>query len=132
MKKVEVAAAVIRDDGNRILLSRRPPGAEQGDLWEFPGGKLEYGETPFEALKRELHEELSLRVQRGNPLITVHHQYPNQRVQLHVFDQLVWTGVPIARENQLLKWFQLHELARLAMPAADRPVVQILESGKLP
>ena len=114
-----VAAAVCRADG-RWLLHRRPPGKHHGGLWEFPGGKVEEGETPKAALRRELGEELGLRVRGEKKVGTIRHAYTSFSVTLHVF--LVKTEevqVPArSREGLPSGWFSAEEARNLPMPAA--------------
>lgn len=109
-----------------MLLARRPAGAHQGGLWEFPGGKLELGETPGQALERELYEELGVRVRARRPLIRVQHGYPDREVVLHVWRVEDWRGEPVGREGQPLAWVEPAALADYAMPAADQPVCKAL------
>ena len=84
MKRVHVAAAVIRSTDGQVLISRRAEEQHQGGLWEFPGGKVEAGEQVEQALRRELQEELGIRVVRARPLIQVAHDYADKQVLLHV------------------------------------------------
>ncbi|PTT03442.1 NUDIX domain-containing protein, partial [Pseudomonas sp. HMWF006] len=85
MKRVHVAAAVIRDDSGKVLIARRADTQHQGGLWEFPGGKVEADESVETALARELHEELGIVVGAARPLIKVHHDYPDKQVLLDVW-----------------------------------------------
>jgi 8-oxo-dGTP diphosphatase len=119
---IRVAAAVI-EDGGRVLLARRPDGAHQGGLWEFPGGKVEPGEAIGEALRRELAEELGIEVLAHRPLIRVRHAYADREVVLDVHRVNAYRGRPAGLEGQPLAWVDPTELDRYAMPAADRPIV---------
>ncbi|MGY0560280.1 8-oxo-dGTP diphosphatase MutT [Luteimonas sp. A277] len=123
---VHVVAAAITDPRGRVLLSRRTVGRDLAGLWEFPGGKVEPGETPEQALVRELQEELGIHVQPGAHLITVPQAYPNKRLRLDVRLVSAWKGVPRGQEGQALAWVPLHKLASYAMPPADIPVVAAL------
>lgn len=123
---VEVAAAALVDPQGRILLARRPEHVHQGGLWEFPGGKMELGETPAEALVRELHEELGIHTGEFRPLIRLAHRYPDREVILHVFRVQSWSGEPHGREGQPLAWVAEDELLEYPMPAADKPIVSAL------
>ena len=120
---IDVAAAVIERDG-RILLSRRPDAAHQGGKWEFPGGKLEAGETAEQALKRELEEELGITPTRFRPLITIAHDYPDKSVVLHVFRVTDWAGTPQGREGQAIRQVAKSELAALTFPDANLPILK--------
>lgn len=121
--RLHVVAAVIRRDDGHLLLSRRPPHVDQGDLWEFPGGKRQDGETRVRALSRELHEELGLEIQRALPLLRVPHDYPHRRVLLDVFVVDRWRGEAHGREGQEIRWVPPTALHALAFPAANLPIV---------
>ena len=123
---IHVVAGVITDPRGRILLARRTRGRDLAGLWEFPGGKVDPGEGPEQALIRELHEELGIDVQVGDPLITVPHRYPHKRLRLDVRRIAGYHGVPKGLDGQALAWVPPHKLASYAMPAADRPVVAAL------
>ena len=114
-----------RADGS-VLLARRPAHLHQGGLWEFPGGKLEPGESEAVALARELAEELGIVVLDAVPLIRVTHRYPECRVRLAAWEVLRWDGEPAPREGQPLAWVALDALADYPMPAADLPVLAAL------
>lgn len=118
-----VVAAVIRGADGRILIARRAAEADQGGLWEFPGGKLETGESQFEGLRRELREELGIMVTAAAPLLNVNHRYPHRHVSLHVFEVTAWRGEPTGCEGQPLRWVWPDELLNHAFPAANRPIV---------
>ncbi|POA20179.1 hypothetical protein C1886_09930 [Pseudomonas sp. FW300-N1A1] len=123
MKRVHVAAAVIRDAGGKILIARRADAQHQGGLWEFPGGKVEEGEAVQVALARELHEELGIVVTAARPLITVHHDYPDKQVLLDVWEVSAFTGEPHGAEGQPLAWVTGRELGNYEFPAANQPIV---------
>lgn len=123
---IHVAAAVITDVRGRILLARRTDGRDLAGLWEFPGGKREPGESPEQALVRELQEELGITVQVGPPLISVPQQYPDKRLCLDVRQVKAWQGIPRGVEGQALAWVAPEKLTRYPMPPADRPVVAAL------
>ena len=121
--QIEVAAGVIRDDAQgRILVAKRPEGVHQGGLWEFPGGKLEAGETVSEALKRELWEEIGISVHTSTPLITLEHAYPDRTVRLHVREVREYSGEPQGLEGQPVLWVTPDELDDYAFPAANYPI----------
>ncbi len=123
---VHVVAGVIRDARGRILLARRTEGRDLAGLWEFPGGKCDPGETPEQALARELHEELGIAVDIGAPLITVPQQYPHKRLRLDVRHIAAWRGIARGLDGQALAWVPSKKLATYPMPPADRPVVAAL------
>jgi 8-oxo-dGTP diphosphatase len=122
----EVVAGVIRDRRGRILLARRTEGRDLAGLWEFPGGKLEVGESPEAALKRELREELGIEIEMGAPLIRVPQAYPHKRLRLDVYEVGAWRGTVRGLEGQALAWVPPHKLDDYAMPPADVPVVAAL------
>ena len=124
---VHVAAAVIQDGLGRILLARRPAGAHQGGLWEFPGGKLESGETLSDGLKRELAEELGIQTLAHRPLIRVLHHYGDRSVLLDVHRVTAYAGEPRGLEGQPLAWVAPDDLLSYPMPAADRPIVAAVQ-----
>jgi 8-oxo-dGTP diphosphatase len=122
---VHVVAAVMRDVRGRILLARRTQGRDLAGLWEFPGGKVEPGETAHAALARELHEELGIHAVPRAPLIRVPQQYPHKRLVLDVFE-VTHAGTPKGLDGQALAWALPRKLASYPMPPADRPVVAAL------
>lgn len=123
MKRVHVAAAVIRSPDGKILIARRADAQHQGGLWEFPGGKVEEGESVQTALSRELEEELGIVVSAARPLIKIAHDYPDKRVLLDVWEVSSFTGEPHGAEGQPLAWVSNRELPGYAFPAANRPIV---------
>lgn len=123
MKRIHVAAAVIRAADGRILIARRAADQHQGGLWEFPGGKVEPGETVQAALARELEEELGIRPTAARPLIQVHHDYPDKQVLLDVWEVSAFVGEPHGAEGQPLAWVGTRQLTEYRFPAANRPIV---------
>ena len=123
MKRVHVAAAVIRGTDGKILIARRADSQHQGGLWEFPGGKVEAGESVEMALGRELQEELGITVESARPLIKVQHDYPDKQVLLDVWEVASFTGQPHGAEGQPLAWVTQRELADYEFPAANEPIV---------
>ena len=123
MKRVHVAAAVIRGTDGSILIARRADSQHQGGLWEFPGGKVEAGESVEMALGRELQEELGITVESARPLIKVQHDYPDKQVLLDVWEVSSFTGQPHGAEGQPLAWVTQRELADYEFPAANEPIV---------
>ena len=123
MKRVHVAAAVIRGANGKILIARRADTQHQGGLWEFPGGKVEAGESVEAALGRELKEELGIVVEAARPLIKVQHDYPDKHVLLDVWEVSAFSGEPHGAEGQPLAWVSPRELADYAFPEANQPIV---------
>lgn len=126
LRSIHVMAAVITDARGRILLARRTEGRDLAGRWEFPGGKQEPGESPEDALVRELREELGIEARVGDHVISVPQQYPDKRLCLEVRHLTGWTGTPRGREGQALAWVAPDKLMRYDMPPADRPVVAAL------
>src|SRR5688572_8830552 len=127
--RVHVVAGVLRDVRGRILLARRTAGRDLAGAWEFPGGKVEPGETPQQALARELHEELGIRIGPAEPLIAVPQAYPGKRIVLDVYEIASYEGTPRGLEKQALAWAPAEKLSSYPMPPADRPVVAALTAG---
>ena len=123
MKTLQVAVGVIKNAHGQILISLRKPALHQGGLWEFPGGKLESGETANQALIRELNEELAITVLAPIPLITIKHRYPELTVQLHVFLVEQFTGEAKGNEGQTIKWVAADELTNYQFPAANQAIM---------
>lgn len=125
-KTIEVAAGVITDAQGRVLLMQRLPGKHLAGLWEFPGGKLEAGESVARALARELDEELGIEVCASAPLIALPWRYPEKTVHLHALRVTAWRGEPCAREGHPLRWVALRDIDTAEMPAADVAIVAAL------
>lgn len=109
--------------GDHFLAARRPRTSPQSGLWEFPGGKLESGESPEQALVRELEEELGVIARKLNLWTVVEHQYPRRVVRLHVFHVCAFSGEPFPREGQMLRWVTPCEAEALPFLPADRPLL---------
>lgn len=120
---LQVAVGVVKNQLGEILIALRQPSSHQGGLWEFPGGKLEAGETALQALTRELYEEVGIKVQVARPLIKVKHQYPELAVQLHVFVVDQFSGQAQGQEGQVCQWVALSRLDEFCFPAANRPII---------
>ncbi|WP_045224563.1 Nudix family hydrolase [Methyloterricola oryzae] len=127
--ELHVAVGVVRGAAGEVLIARRHDHLHQGGLWEFPGGKVEAGESTLEALDRELHEELGIRVLRGEPLLQVRHAYADRSVLLDTFEVLEFSGTPQGREGQPIIWVAADDLSSFEFPAANRP---ILTAARLP
>ena len=125
-RPVDVAAAVIERADGSFLLAQRPAGKVYAGWWEFPGGKVEAGEAPAEALARELHEELGIEARTAYPWITRVHVYEHATVMLHFFRVVEWSGEPQPREGQAFVWQRLGEPMASPMLPANAPVLAAL------
>ena len=125
MKIVTVAACALVDPDGRVLLAQRPEGKPMAGLWEFPGGKVETGETPEQTLIRELEEELGIVVKEAclAPLTFASHTYPEFHLLMPLYICRRWEGTAIAKEGQNLKWVRPNRLRDYPMPPADVPLV---------
>ncbi len=121
-----VVAAVIRNGAGKILLTRRPVGSHMGGLWEFPGGKVEAGETPVAALERELREELAVSPKIGSPLTFSVHEEPGMRIVLLFFAASLGEARPTAVEGQQIAWVTPEDLPSYPTPPADAELIGIL------
>jgi 8-oxo-dGTP diphosphatase len=120
---IEVAAALIRDDRGRYLITRRRHGSHLAGLWEFPGGKVEAGESPAVGLGRELQEELTATFTVGGLVETVRWEYPDRIVVLHFFDCRLQSGEIVPREEQAMEWVEPEALAAYDFPPADQELI---------
>ncbi|HEY1261204.1 MAG TPA: 8-oxo-dGTP diphosphatase MutT [Stellaceae bacterium] len=123
-----VAAAALIDADGRVLLAQRPPGKSMAGLWEFPGGKVDRGETPEAALIRELAEELGIDVAASclAPFTFASYGYPEFHLLMPLYICRKWSGIATAREGQRLAWVRPARLADYPMPPADKPLVAML------
>jgi 8-oxo-dGTP diphosphatase len=128
VKIVLVAAVALIDRDGRVLLAQRPEGKSMAGLWEFPGGKVEPGETPEAALIRELHEELGIETWDSclAPLTFASHGYESFHLLMPLFACRKWNGTPHPREGQRLSWASANELRNYPMPPADVPLIPVL------
>jgi 8-oxo-dGTP diphosphatase len=126
MSAVHVAVGVILDRAHNVLISRRAQGVHQGGLWEFPGGKVEVGETVEQALARELREELGINMGRTSALLEIHHDYHDKAVLLDVHVVWEFSGEARGLEGQPLAWVASGSLEQYEFPAANVPIVKAI------
>lgn len=128
MKLMLVAAVALVDADRRVLIAQRPEGKSLAGLWEFPGGKLEAGETPEVALIRELEEELGISTKSAclAPLSFASHSYETFHLLMPLYVCRKWQGTPVAREHAALKWVRPQALRDYPMPPADEPLIAAL------
>lgn len=125
MRLLLVAACALVDTDGRVLVARRPPGKALAGLWEFPGGKVEPGETPEQSLIRELREELDIETQSSclAPLTFASHSYEDFHLLMPLYVCRKWDGIARPMEDQALKWLRPRDLRDLEMPPADLPLI---------
>ena len=125
MRSVLVAAAALVDSDGRVLIAQRPEGRQLAGLWEFPGGKVEAGETPETALIRELREELGIEVTQAclAPFVFASHAYEDFHLLMPLFLIRRWTGTVVAHEHAALRWVKPARLGDFPMPPAVEPLV---------
>ncbi len=124
---LKVAVGVLINSDQKILVALRSVSQEHGNLWEFPGGKIESGENAYEALCRELLEEIGISVLEAEPLIKLKHSYPSYEVELDTWRVIRYEGKPQGLESQPLAWVSLSELKELKLPGANHPIVEAIE-----
>lgn len=127
--RVDVAVGVIIKDGS-VLIAQRPKHLHQGDKWEFPGGKVEAGESTESALVRELSEELGIDVTEHQSWFSLQYDYPDKQVNLHMSTVKGFTGVPIGKEGQPLIWAPFNTLNLYTFPDANVPIIEKLMAGE--
>ncbi|MBD2363173.1 8-oxo-dGTP diphosphatase MutT [Anabaena minutissima FACHB-250] len=126
-----IGVAIIWNDQQQILIDRRRQEGSMGGLWEFPGGKIEFGETVEECIKREIYEELGIVIEVGEHLITIDHTYTHLRVTLTVHHCHLLSGVPQPLECDEVLWVNLDELEQFTFPQANTQIIAALkESGE--
>lgn len=124
---LHIAVGIVSNHNGEVLIALRPDSAEQGGLWEFPGGKVEAGESVRDALARELHEELNLHVEQARPFIRIHHHYPEYPVLLDVWRVETWHGDIHGREGQSCAWVAVDRLSERKFPAANHAIIGALQ-----
>ena len=122
-----VAGALVSLQG-QILIAQRPIGKHMAGGWEFPGGKIDEGETPLAALRRELEEELGIQVQKAEYLVSCDHEYPDRVVHLELWLVTEYIGEPQPLDHQALRWVSVDQLATADLLPADQPLIEALVS----
>tara|TARA_B110000977_G_scaffold122349_1_gene157202 strand:- start:1310 stop:1726 length:417 start_codon:yes stop_codon:yes gene_type:complete len=134
MKRIQVVAAVIfrfdktlaQSENNHILIARRADHLHQGGLWEFPGGKVEKGETHHQSLVRELQEEINITITSASPMMQISHDYIDKSITLDIWKVIEFEGNPEGAEGQEIRWVSMDELRDYDFPAANQPILQKL------
>jgi|GEM_PF-176583 len=125
-KKIHVAVGVLMNTSGHILLSKRAAHQHQGDLWEFPGGKVEVGESVLGALIREFQEEVNVTIKSAEPLLESSHDYGDKHVLLDVWLSAEFTGEVKGNENQQIRWVAVNDLASYDFPEANKVIIEKL------
>ncbi|MDF1677326.1 MAG: 8-oxo-dGTP diphosphatase MutT [Legionellaceae bacterium] len=129
MSIVDVSVAIITDTSKRFLVTRRAFDISHGGFWEMPGGKVEPNETPYDALVREIQEEVGLQVQSAELIGQIKHTYPDKKVRLHVFQVLQYEGTASCNDGQLaLQWASREVIDTLQFPEANTAILQLVEA----
>jgi 8-oxo-dGTP diphosphatase len=128
VSQVHVAVGVVRNHQGDILLSKRADHLHQGGLWEFPGGKVEQGESVFDALVREFQEEVNITIDHAEPLLTIAHDYGDKQVLLDVWISSQFTGKAKSNESQLIEWVSPQALDQYEFPKANQVIVEKLRT----
>jgi 8-oxo-dGTP diphosphatase len=126
---IHVVAGALLDGSGQVLIAQRPSGKHMAGGWEFPGGKLSLGETPFAGLVRELREELNITVLTAEPIIAYRHDYADRSLLLDLWYVTCYEGKPVSAEGQSIKWVALSELDRAGLLEADRPMIEPLKEA---
>ena len=125
---LDVVAAALIDQSGRVLMQQRRADRQHGGLWEFPGGKLELGETASAGLLREIEEELGLVLAQSNLVWVARAQDPGAGIVINLYTCRRWAGIPLCLDAQEIGWFTSTELDRLAMPPLDRPLAEAVKT----
>ena len=125
---IQVVAGALVSLQGQILIAQRPIGKHMAGGWEFPGGKIDSGETPLEALRRELEEELGIEVQKAQYLVSCDHEYPDRVVHLELWLVTEFNGEPQPLDHQALRWVSVDQLATADLLPADQPLIEALVS----
>lgn len=124
---IHVSAGLIRKD-DKYLIAKRRKGSHLAGYWEFPGGKLEQGESLQDCLEREIEEELGIKIRAGRVVLTIEYSYPDKTITLHVMNGSVLSGEPRALECQALKWVETDDLQNYDFPPPDMKVIAYLKN----
>lgn len=128
MKKVEISVGIIRSHDGQIFITQRGESSHLAGFWEFPGGKVEPNETPFQTLQREIAEEIDIHIHQAKYLKTVQHQYSDRFITIHAYLVEEWDGQPFAAEGQISRWVDEEELNADEFPDANRPIIEMLKN----
>jgi 8-oxo-dGTP diphosphatase len=127
VKTIHVVVAVIINERQQVLLALRQQHQHQGGLWEFPGGKVNHDETVYQALHREIKEEVGLKIEGAEPLLVVEHQYDDKTVLLDVWQVDNYFGAASGQEGQQIRWCPIEMIQHYNFPAANQAIVEALQ-----
>ncbi|WHI52259.1 8-oxo-dGTP diphosphatase MutT [Microbulbifer sp. MLAF003] len=126
---IHVAVGVVSRDDGKILIARRPDHLHMGGRWEFPGGKVEEGESVQQALSRELREEVAIEITELTPLVEIRHEYPEKTVLLDTWQVTAFTGEAMGREGQETAWVAVQELDNFQFPDANQAIIEAIKTA---
>ncbi|BBM02339.1 8-oxo-dGTP diphosphatase MutT [Microbulbifer sp. GL-2] len=127
---IHVAVGVVRRRDGKILIARRPDHVHMGGRWEFPGGKVEKGESVQQALSRELHEEVAIEVIELTPLVEIRHEYPEKTVLLDTWQVTAFSGEAAGQEGQETAWVAVQELDHFQFPDANQAIIEAIKAAE--
>ncbi|MCX8574039.1 MULTISPECIES: 8-oxo-dGTP diphosphatase MutT [unclassified Gilliamella] len=127
-KHTEIAIGIIRSENCQIFITQRGEDSHLAGFWEFPGGKIEVGETPYQTLQREIAEEVDIQIHDAQFLKVVKHSYDDRDITIHAYLVEEWDGVPFAKEGQPSRWVDQEELNADEFPDANRPIIEMLKN----
>ncbi|PXZ03406.1 8-oxo-dGTP diphosphatase MutT [Gilliamella apicola] len=127
-KHTEIAVGIIRSQDCQIFITQRGEDSHLAGFWEFPGGKIEVGETPYQTLEREIAEEVDIHIQQSQFLKTFEYSYDDRDITIHAYLVEEWDGVPFAKEGQPSRWIDQEDLNADEFPDANRPIIEMLKN----
>lgn len=130
LKQLNIAAGIIRNSGKEIFITQRDASSHMAGFWEFPGGKIEAGETPDQAVIRELQEEVGIEAKAPVLLKTLEHRFPDRIITLYFFLVEEWQGEPYGKEGQPKRWVKQSDLKAEEFPPANEAVVNALKNNE--
>ncbi|PKE32686.1 8-oxo-dGTP diphosphatase MutT [Rahnella sp. AA] len=131
LKQLNIAAGIIRNSAKEIFITQRDASSHMAGFWEFPGGKIEAGETPEQAVIRELQEEVGIDAEAPVLLKTLEHRFPDRIITLYFFLVEEWQGEPYGKEGQPKRWVKQSELKAEEFPPANEAIVNALKNSQL-
>ncbi|WP_334320219.1 8-oxo-dGTP diphosphatase MutT [Gilliamella apicola] len=127
-KHTEIAVGIIRSQDCQIFITQRGEDSHLAGFWEFPGGKIEVGETPFQTLQREIAEEVDIQIHQAQFLNVFKYSYDDRDITIHAYLVEEWDGVPFAKEGQPSRWVAQEDLNADEFPDANRPIIEMLKN----